>query len=229
MKNTGKQNTGNSAISLLSAQKGKAFVAFALVGMMVFMWVRVIKQKSAAANAPASVAAVQADANVVKTETVKVVYLEMPVVKGRNDVLARDCFSITGWDTSSSYDSLKTEKRGEISNINEGSVNEAVKQCERELKLEAISSGKNAQAFINGQRVQTGQKLTIKKAGQRFEFEVVSIGDNDVVLNYRVIGDVGVRRHTRLSGSHALRLGGSVECQRAQVRTAPGAHPAARP
>jgi hypothetical protein len=187
MKNNARQNTGNSTISSLGAQKGKAMVAFALVGMMVFMWVRVLKQKSAAEAAGANglTATVQPDANSAKTDAMKIVYLEMPLVKGRNDSLARDCFSIAGWDSSGNFDNFKTLNRGEVSNSNEGSVNEALKNCEKELKIEAITSGKDAQAFINGQLVQAGQKLAVKKSGIRYEFDVVSIGENDVVLNYK--------------------------------------------
>ena len=88
MKQTMK-NSGNGVKRLfrqLAVEKKKAIVSFCLIGIMVFMWVRVLGSKTPE-TAEATVTNLEAGKS--KSE-LKISFTELPKVKGRNDVLARD-------------------------------------------------------------------------------------------------------------------------------------------
>ena len=52
----------------------------------------------------------------------------------------------------------------------------------KELRLDAILSGKNPQAYVSGMLVSPGGRLAVKHEGEKYEFKVVAINENEVVL-----------------------------------------------
>lgn len=151
----------------LTAQKKKTAVAVCLVLVMVFMWVRVLTP-----NVPDSAAAAVVDGAVGRSEPqLKMTYVELPVVKGRNDMLARDFFTVgKGF----------LRGGGGLDIVLGGGSEEMSRRIAKKLRLEAIVSGKNPQAFINDKLVSVGDKLVVKEGATEYEFVVVKIGQSAV-------------------------------------------------
>ncbi len=95
MRNSGKGT--NSLFSQLAAEKKKSVTALCLIGVMVFMWVRVLgKKTSEDAEGALMTQEVNADSPGSNPE-LKISFTELPKVKGRNDVLTRDFFAAGDW------------------------------------------------------------------------------------------------------------------------------------
>jgi hypothetical protein len=181
MKQTMK-NSGNAVKGLfrqLAVEKKKAIVSFCLIGIMVFMWVRVLGSKTPE-TAEATVTNLEAGQS--KSE-LKISFTELPKVKGRNDVLARDFFTTDNWQGFT-----RVGEGGNLSGIEEVSVvskdgrEEVIRRVAEKLKLEAIGLGKNPQAFINDKLLSVGDKWLVKDRDDMYECEVVRIGENTVVI-----------------------------------------------
>ena len=178
------KNNSNGAkrvFEQLAAEKKKTVIAVCLITVMVLMWVRVFSKKTPQ-SAGASVTAQEATTEQSNSE-LKVSFVELPKVKGRNDVLSRDFFAIDNWQE------FTRGREGEnLSGIEEVSVfskdgsEEVVKRIADKLKLEAIVSGKNPQAFINGKLLSKGGKLFVEDGTEKYECEVVGIEENTVLI-----------------------------------------------
>lgn len=181
MKQTMK-NSGNGVKRLfrqLAVEKKKAIVSFCLIGIMVFMWVRVLASKT-----PETVEATVTNLEAGKSKSeLKISFTELPKVKGRNDVLARDFFTTDNWQGFT-----RVGEGGNLSGIEEVSVvskdgrEEVIRRVAEKLKLEAIGLGKNPQAFINDKLLSVGDKWLVKDRGDMYECEVVRIGENTVFI-----------------------------------------------
>jgi hypothetical protein len=182
VRTTPSQTKGSGFIAGTLAQRNRAFVAAVLIGIMVVMWVRVFKHKNGveAASAAALAGACTADANEAGPR-VKIVRMAVPQIKGRTDALTRDVFSLNEWEVLHMSE-VGIDRRGEVASEPGEQANETIVAVGKELKLEAISSGKNPQAFINGSLVCAGEKLTIRKGRQRYDFDVVAIGESTATL-----------------------------------------------
>jgi hypothetical protein len=92
-------NAGGSAnrlVSRLAAEKKKTVLALCLIALMAFMWVRVLGRKTPAAADAASVA--QRRGATAQTDSqIKISFIELPKVTGRNDIMTRDFFDPVGW------------------------------------------------------------------------------------------------------------------------------------
>jgi len=176
------KNSGNGVKRLfrqLAVEKKKAIVSFCLIGIMVFMWVRVLASKT-----PETVEATVTNLEAGKSKSeLKISFTELPKVKGRNDVLARDFFTTDNWQGFT-----RVGEGGNLSGIEEVSVvskdgrEEVIRRVAEKLKLEAIGLGKNPQAFINDKLLSVGDKWLVKDRGDMYECEVVRIGENTVFI-----------------------------------------------
>ena len=93
---SGNNNNGaDRLIGHLAAEKKKVVMAVCLVTLMAFMWIRVFLRKTTTAEANA--AAVHTNQESVSKPTLKISYIELPKVEGRNDVITRDFFSSNNW------------------------------------------------------------------------------------------------------------------------------------
>jgi hypothetical protein len=164
----------NRLMSQLAAQKKKTVTAMCLIALMVFMWVRMLGGKT-----PQSAEGVlmAQGANLVgsgSNSELKISFIELPKVKGRNDVLARDFFSADGW--------RDFVGDGEVNVGSRDGGEEALSGIEGKLKLEAIGLGENPQAFINDKLLSVGDKFLIRDGVSAYECEVVGIEENTVLV-----------------------------------------------
>jgi hypothetical protein len=93
LRNSG--NGGNRLFSQLAAEKKKAIIAVCLIAVMVFMCVRVAGRK-VPQRAKAAVTAQEVTESQANSE-LKISFIELPKVEGRNDVLTRDFFAVDNW------------------------------------------------------------------------------------------------------------------------------------
>ncbi|MHC4308716.1 MAG: sortase family protein [Planctomycetota bacterium] len=180
MKNT--VNGANRFVSRLAAEKKKTVTAACLIALMVFMWVRVLGRKT-----PVTAAASQRKENVDQdvlgsNMELKISFIELPKIPGRNDVLTRDFFAVDGWRNF-----IRNEKNPDNKEvIVKGGIEEIVKRAAKLLNLEAIVIGSDGklQAFINGKLLSVGDKLIVRDGADKYEYEVVGIEENVVFMKY---------------------------------------------
>ncbi|MDD5327774.1 MAG: hypothetical protein PHY02_08185 [Phycisphaerae bacterium] len=166
---------GNRLLSRLAAEKKRAFVAAFLIIVMVFMWARVLGKKG-----PQS-----ANAAIMKSKLIeeigselKISFIELPKVNGRNDVLTKDFFAVESWND------FMQGGRSDSENVDSVSENasETIKSNVRKLKLEAIVLGENPRAFINDKLLSVGDKLFVGDGADMCECKVTKIEENIVFI-----------------------------------------------
>jgi hypothetical protein len=173
---------GNRFLVQLAAQNKKTVIAVCLITVMAFMWVKVLIKK-APQDAQASPAAKQESPDVQMGSQLKVSFIDLPEVAGRNDVITRDFFDVDGWQEF--VGDKEGNRSASIKDVNvapgDGSE-EVVRRVVEKLKLEAIVLGKNPQTFINGKLLARGDKLLIGEGSGTYECEVVGIEENAVFM-----------------------------------------------
>jgi len=179
MRNNG--SGGNRLLVQLAAQK-KAVMAFCLIAVMAFMWLKVLVKKAPQA-VQAAPAAKQVEPNGQMNSRLKVSFIDLPKVAGRNDVITRDFFDVDGWQEF--VGDKEGNRSSGIKDVNVASGDgseEVVRKAVERLKLEGIVLGKNPQAFINGKLLSRGNKLLIGDGAMTYECEVVGIEENAVFM-----------------------------------------------
>ena len=180
MHNNGSE--GNRLLGRLAAQKKKAVVAFCLIAVMAFMWFKVLIKKSPQA-AQASPGTKQVDPNGHTSSQLKVSFIDLPEVAGRNDVITRDFFDVGSWQEFVGNGEGNHLAGVKDVNVTSGKGSEeVVRRVVEKLKLEAIVLGKNPQIFINGKLLSRWDKLLVGDAAQTYECEVVGIEENTVFI-----------------------------------------------
>ena len=173
-------NSNSAAAKLfnqLAAEKKKTVMAICLIALMVFMWLRVLGKKTPKTTS-AAVTAQPGQKNVAQTDSqLNISFVELPIIKGRNDGLTRDFFASNNWQgflNEGGYENLSSSRE----------VNEVVKLAAGSLKLQAIELGKNPRAFIDGKLLSVGDKLFVADGGgsNKYEFEVIKIEQNMVFM-----------------------------------------------
>jgi hypothetical protein len=173
VKNSGK--TVNMLLGRLAAEKKKSITALCLITVMVFMWVRMLGAKAPAnAEGASSVAARGANGEDKSNSELKISFIELSKVKGRNDVLTRDFFAADRWQSFIG--------EGAKLRATEEGTEEFFKEVAKKLNLEAISLGGNPQAFINDKMLSIGDKLMISDGVNTYECEVVGIEEKTVFI-----------------------------------------------
>jgi hypothetical protein len=181
-KNLKSSNGPNRFFSQLAAEKKKSVTALCLVAVMALMWVRVLLRRTPQATEATSVTE-EMDVEYKANTKLRISFIELPEVAGRNDVITRDFFASDGWQNSVDgqvEDLAGTEEVNIPQPLSSGS-----RLTGAELKLEAIGLGENPQAFINDKLLGVGDKLLVGDGIDRYEFEVVKIKRNAVVLRCR--------------------------------------------
>ncbi len=175
-------NGANRLVGRLAAEKKKTVTALCLIALMVFMWARVLGKKI-----PVTAAASQRKENVDQdvlgsNMELKISFIELPKIPGRNDVLTRDFFAANGWRNFIRGGENPGNK--EVSVFSKDGNEEVVRRVAERLKLEAIAIGsdRNPQAFINGKLLSVGDKLVVRHGANKYECEVVGIEENVVVI-----------------------------------------------
>ncbi|MBN1359920.1 MAG: hypothetical protein JW993_04980 [Sedimentisphaerales bacterium] len=161
------------------ADRKKSILAAGLVAIMAIMWVRVLTGQKPKPGAAASVQPPAAQG--AELPSVKLRFLELPRIEGRNDCIRRDFFSaqaLTGFrrDSTPHSTSTDTEVRTGTSQQNQ----EVVARVAQKLRVEAVLEG--PRAFIDDRLVGVGETLTVKEGTATYVFEVVRIHDDSVLV-----------------------------------------------
>ena len=165
----------NRIMSQLAAEKKKTITALCLIAVMVFMWVKVLGGKTPQ-SAEATLMAQKANLDTSRVNSeLKISFIELPKVKGRNDVLTRDFFAADGWQVM---------RGGEVNVVSKDGSEGVVTRIAKKLNLEAIGLGKNPQAFINDKLLSVGDKLLVRDGVNTYECEVIGIEENTVSVRY---------------------------------------------
>ena len=172
-------NSANRLISHLAAEKKKTAMALCLIALMAFMWVRVLFRKLPATEG--AEVTEQINVNNGPNSTLKISFIELPKVVGRNDVITRNFFVSNDWQD------FKGNRKNIISieelNVVPGNDSEkAIRTIVEKIKLEAIVMGENAKTFINNKVLSVGDKLLISDGVDKYECEIVVIEENAVVI-----------------------------------------------
>ena len=179
LKNGG--SVGNRILGRLAAGKKKTAIAVCLITVMVFMWVRVLGRKGPQS---ANAAVVAQEVTEVQTKPeLKISFMKLPKVEGRNDALTRDFFAVSSWRDFMRGEEEKPidDGRGMIDDRRDGSE-ETSGRIAGKLKLEAIVLGENPRAFINDKLLSVGDKLFVGDGINTYECEVAEIKENTVFM-----------------------------------------------
>ncbi len=175
----------------MAAEKKKSATALCLVAVMALVWVRVLLRRTPQAAEATSVTE-QMDVEYKANTKLRISYIELPEVAGRNDVITRDFFASDGWQdfVDGQVENLTGTKKVTVSQpLSLGSSHPYEGRGSRligtGIKLEAIGLGENPQAFINGKLLSVGDKLLVGDGVDRCECEVIKIKRNTVVLRCR--------------------------------------------
>ena len=173
-------NGTNRLVTRLAVEKKKTVTALCLIAVMVFMWARVLGNKT-----PENAAAVMRQDNMEPdfegaNLELKISYIDLPKVAGRNDVLTRDFFAVGNWN-----DFIRNrEGKNSTEDVNVVSSNnkEVMKRVAEKMKLEAIGLDGNPQVFINSKLLSLGDTLLVRDGGDTYECEVAGIEENAVLI-----------------------------------------------
>ncbi|MBW8002112.1 MAG: hypothetical protein FVQ80_08810 [Planctomycetes bacterium] len=161
----------NELFNRLAAEKKKAVMVVCLFVVMIFMWARAFAGKG-----PAAAQALTSSAKVEKKLMAglqEISFIDLPVIKGRNDLITNDFFSAD-----------KQEKNSEV-NIKSTTANEAqISWIKENLKLEAIGLGKISHAFINGRVFSVGDQIILKDGNDSYTCKVIGIEQEKVLIKY---------------------------------------------
>ena len=163
----------------IAAERKKMAIALCLIGLMVFMWVRVLGKKGPA-NAEASFGLESANISQ-SVRQVKISFIELPHIESRHDSLARDFFTIENWRDFTSRQS-GFEDSGEVNQISKNNFDDISKFINEKLKVDIIEMGTVPQAFIGGKLVMAGGKIEVSDGNKKYECEITKIEKNTVYL-----------------------------------------------
>lgn len=173
-----KRELGNSGsgvnrfVSQLAAEKKKTVCALCLIGLMVFMWVRVLSRRGPQGAQAALI--VQEPAGSQSNSELKISFIELPEIKARNDVLTRDFFAANGWRDFLGDGGGLTDV-GEVGVVSGDGGREVGRRVVEKLELEAIMLGEKSQVFINDVLLSVGDKLPVRDGDNTYECEVIGI------------------------------------------------------
>ena len=180
LKNNG--NGANRLFSQLAAEKKKTICALCLIAVMALMWARLLGKKKlegAEAGVMSQVVNLKGESN----SELKMSFIELPKVKGRNDVLTRDFFASGGWqDFIRAGEGGNLTGTGEVNIVSRNGNEEVVRRIAEKLKLQAIGLGENPQAFINDKLLSVGDKLLVREGVNGYECKVVGIEESMVSI-----------------------------------------------
>ncbi|MCH7557053.1 MAG: hypothetical protein IIB56_06305 [Planctomycetes bacterium] len=173
---------GNRLFNHLAVEKKKTALALCLITLMAFMWVRVLTRTEPQA---AEAGSMTEQMDVETQSELKISFIQLPQVEGRNDVIARDFFASDGWQDFVDGKGRKSAGVEEVDIVSKNGDQEVIRKVAEKLKLEAIVSSENPLAFINDKVLRVGDKLLVFDGVDKYECEVVEIKENTVVMRCR--------------------------------------------
>lgn len=175
-------NKDNRILGRLAAEKKKTVIAACLIAVMILMWVRLLGKKGPQ-SAEAAEAVNTTEVTAVQTSPeLKVSFIELPKVAGRNDVLTRDFFNVSNWQDFVGGGEVNSGGMKEVSVVPTDGSEETIRLVAARLKLEAIVQGESPRAFINDKLLSVGDKLFVGDGINTYECEVAKIEETKVVI-----------------------------------------------
>jgi hypothetical protein len=174
----------------LPTKKPKVIMAVVLVAVMAFMWVKVILgEKTSAAKGAALTSGTTASMTQSNGQPeIKLEYIKLPVVPGRNDILTKDIFTPQNWNAFDWGDDDNSENVEIVSPDDNGRQmhENNFRQIAERVPVDAISTDQSGRilAFIQDNVVSVGDKLTVEHNGYAYEFIVKEIRTEKVVLGW---------------------------------------------
>ncbi len=180
---TANNSTGaKKVIERLAEEKKKSVTALCLITLMAFMWIRVLTRKTPQ-GAEAAPGTQQSSSENPPNEKYRVSFVELPKVAGRNDVIVRDFFASDGWRRFGDGQGRKPNGIEEVSVVSTDGNEEVIKNvAKKKLKLGAIILSTDPLILINDKELSMGGKVLVRDGTDMYEFELVEIGENTVVL-----------------------------------------------
>jgi hypothetical protein len=149
------------------------------------MWVKMLTKTSPkAAEAGLMVDLMEVEAR--SEPEIRISFIELPKVAGRDDLIARDFFASNGWQDFVDGQGRRLAGVKEINIVpKDDDDQEVIRKVAENLMLEAIVSSENPLAFINDKVLRAGDKLSVDDGIDSYECEVVEIKENIVVMKCR--------------------------------------------
>jgi hypothetical protein len=177
-------------INHLPVKKSKIIIAAVLMSVMAMLWVRVIfgAKTDKVVNTKPKIVSGKTQ-NIAEQPQPKVSYVKLPVVPGRNDVLTRDIFSPENWKAFD-WDQSKDSDNVEIdSSEDDGRMmhEKNLREIAQNYTVDAISTDQQGQiqAFMIDDVVSVGSTLIVEHKGYSYEFIVLEIKTEEVVLGWK--------------------------------------------
>jgi hypothetical protein len=171
----------NRFISYLTVEKKKAVLALCLIVLMIFMWLKVLTRTSPKA-AQAKLIAELIEEQAQSEPGIKISFIELPNVAGRNDLIVRDFFASNGWNDFIDGQGRKSVGIEEIDILSKDDDQEVIRKVAENLTLEATVSSEDPLAYINNKVMRAGDKLFVSDGIDNYECEVVEIKEDVVVM-----------------------------------------------
>lgn len=174
--------SARAVLDHLAGNGKKTVLALALMVFMGLLWIRVLTGQK-----PRSVVAAPEPTLNERAESetpLKVQFIELPKISGRNDSIYRDFFAIQGRTYFRPNDMPKTGTETEVRVTTPGHAQEVIRRIAERLKLEAVLWSENPQAFVNDRLLKVGDTLPVKEGTKTFNFEVLQINQNSVLVGY---------------------------------------------
>jgi len=168
----------------LAAEKKKAVTASCLIAVMAFMWFRVLTNESPEA-AEGALVTDELNMEGALEQELKISFVELPQVAGRNDVIARDFFASNGWRQFDGGKGRNLAVIEEVNIVSKDGNEEVIRKVAKKLKLEAIVLSTNPRAYINNKVMSVGDRVLIVEGVDTYECEIVAIEENTVVMKCR--------------------------------------------
>ena len=170
----------SSIVGHLTAEKKKTVMAFCLIALMGFMWIKVFTGKNSSTANAEQMKNLTENNSQSDTQS-KVSYVDLPEIEGRNDVITRDFFSSNGWKNFVDTDRNVVVTK-EVNVVPGDGTEKVIRKIADNLKLEAFVMGDNPRAYINDKILSVGDKLLVSDGNEKYECEVITIENNSVVM-----------------------------------------------
>ncbi|MGB8227088.1 MAG: hypothetical protein WCE45_09555 [Sedimentisphaerales bacterium] len=170
-----------AAIAQIARRRKKLLIVFLLFFVMAVLWVRVLVSKNRPQQALAISAGNAADAAAGSTEP-EIVYVELPVIADRHNVLACDFFAAGDFKGFRKQGEYASNSGTDTSVMSSKQLSDGMAAAAEKLELIAIVNGKKPQVFIEDKLLEKGQSLKFVFGDQIYEFKVVNILGDRVEL-----------------------------------------------
>lgn len=162
-----------------AAQRKKLAIAILLLLVMAVLWMRVFAGKGGP-NTASAIPDINAVNAIAEPAALKVVYIELPVIAQRHDILANDFFAAGDFKGFTRQGEAVLNSEVDMSGADRKLSGDLA--AAEELELIAIVNDKKPQAFIEDRLLEKGQSFRFVFHGQPYDFRVVNILEDRVEL-----------------------------------------------